>query len=63
MAQADLLVELLKSASNGDQLAFRKAAEALIQEEKSKGHRILADRLAKSLQPNAFAVGRGAVPK
>lgn len=63
MAQADLLVELLKSASNGDQLAFRKAAEALIQEEKSKGHRILADRLAKSLQPNAFAMGRGAAPK
>lgn len=29
MAQADLLVELLKSTSNGDQLAFRKAAEAL----------------------------------
>lgn len=63
MAQADLLVELLKSASNGDQLAFRKAAEALIQEEKSKGHRILADRLAKSLQPSAFAMGRGLAPK
>ena len=63
MAQADLLVELLKSASNGDQLAFRKAAEALIQEEKSKGHRILADRLAKSLHPNVFAMGRGVAPK
>jgi len=63
MAQADLLVELIKSASNGDQLAFRKAAEGLIQEEKSKGHRILADRLAKSLQPNAFALGRGIAPK
>lgn len=63
MAQADLLVELLKSVSNGDQLAFRKAAEALIQEEKSKGHRILAERLAKSLQPNAFAMGRGVAPK
>ena len=63
MAQADLLVELIKSASNGDQLAFRKAAEALIQEEKSKGHRILADRLAKSLQPNAFAMGRGTAPR
>ncbi len=59
MAQADLLVELVKSASNGDQLAFRKIAEALIQEEKGKGHRILADRLAKSLQPNAFAFARG----
>lgn len=58
MSQADLLVELLKSASNGDQVAFRKAAEALIQEEKSKGHRILADRLLKSLQPNLFSPGR-----
>jgi SpoVK/Ycf46/Vps4 family AAA+-type ATPase len=63
MAQADLLVDLIKSASNGDQLAFRKIAEALIQEEKSKGHRILADRLAKSLQPTTFALGRGIAPK
>ena len=69
MAQADLLVQLLKSASSGDQLAFRKAAEFLIQEEESKGHRILADRLAKSLQParpsqpGAFAIGPGAAPK
>jgi SpoVK/Ycf46/Vps4 family AAA+-type ATPase len=63
MAQADLLVELLKSASNGDQLTFRKAAEALIKEEKSKGHRILADRLTKSLQPNAFTIGNGLTPK
>lgn len=63
MAQADLLVDLIKSASNGDQLAFRKTAEALIQEEKTKGHRILADRLSKSLQPNAFEIGRGLAPK
>ena len=63
MAQADLLVELLKSASNGDQLAFRKAAEAIIQEEKSKGHRILADRLTKSLQPNMFTMVGGLKPK
>ena len=27
MAQADLLVDLLKTATSGDQLAFRKAAE------------------------------------
>lgn len=63
MAQADILVELFKSASDGDQLAFRKAAEALIQEEKAKGHRILADRLSKSLQPSAFAVARGLASK
>lgn len=58
MAQADLLVELLRTATNGDQLAFRKAAEGLIQEEKAKGHRILAERLIKSLQPSVFPAGR-----
>ena len=63
MAQADLLVELLKSVSSGDQLAFRKIAETLIQEEKSKGHRILADRLTKALQPGAHVTGSGHTPK
>jgi len=50
MAQADTLVEMVKAASNGDQQSFRSAAESLIKEERAKGHRILADRLAKSLQ-------------
>lgn len=63
MAQADLLVDLFKSAGKGDQLTFRKTAEALIQEEKAKGHRVLADRLAKSLQPSTIGVGRDPVPK
>jgi SpoVK/Ycf46/Vps4 family AAA+-type ATPase len=63
MAQADLLVDLFKSASNGDQLAFRKTAEALIQEEKAKGHRVLADRLVKSLQPSAIGVERSLASK
>ncbi|TQE99615.1 MAG: ATP-binding protein [Spiribacter salinus] len=63
MAQADLLVELLKSASSGDQLALRKIAEALIEEEKRKGHRILANRLAKSLRPNTSMSGRGNAPR
>lgn len=54
MAQADLLVKLIKSASNGDQVAVRKISEILIQEERSKGHRILAERLIKALQPNKF---------
>ena len=62
MAQADLLVDLIKSGSNGDQLAFRKIAETLIQEEKAKGHRILADRLVKSLQPSTIGMGRGPAP-
>lgn len=58
MAQADLLVDLIKSASNGDQVAFRKIVEALIQDEKSKGHRVLAERLTKSMQPIISNVGR-----
>ena len=58
MAQADLLVDLIKTATNGDQLAFRKVAEELIQEEKQKGHRVLAERLAKALQPNAAQAAR-----
>ena len=63
MARADLLVDLIKSASNGDQLAFRKIAEMLIQEEKAKGHRVLADRLVKSLQPSTNGMGRAPAPK
>jgi AAA+ superfamily predicted ATPase len=56
MAQADTLVTLIKAASSGDQQTFRKAAESLIVEERSKGHRVLADRLTKSIQPsNTFA--------
>ena len=58
MAQADLLVDLVKTATSGDQLAFRKAAEGLIQEEKQKGHRLLAERLAKALQPSAIQAAR-----
>ncbi len=58
MAQADLLVKLVRSVSDGDQMTFRKISEALIQDEKSKGHRILADRLIKALRPNGFTTSR-----
>ena len=58
MAQADLLVELIKSANDGDRVAFRKISEALIQEERNKGHRILADRLIKALRPNGSISAR-----
>lgn len=50
MAQADTLVTLVKAATSGDQPSFRKSTEALIQEERDKGHRILADRLEKALR-------------
>ena len=49
MARADLLIRLMKSGSDVDQIAFQKAAEDLIAEEKRKGHRVLAERMHKAL--------------
>lgn len=62
MAQADTLVELIKAGNVGDQKSFRKVAESLIQEERGKGHRVLADRLAKSLQPSLLFNSRTSTP-
>jgi len=50
MARSDLLVQLVKSGSNGDQVLFRKTVEAIIAEEKSKQHYVLADRLQDNLK-------------
>jgi hypothetical protein len=56
MARADLLIEIVKAGAEGDQELFRKALEALITEERSKQHNILADRLAEHLNLNARSV-------
>ncbi|MFI8607940.1 AAA family ATPase [Pseudomonas sp. NPDC077649] len=45
MARADLLVSLVQSGVAGNQSKFRKVAEAIIAEERSKQHKVLADRL------------------
>lgn len=50
MARADLLNKLIKTGSQGDQASFRGVAEAIIAEERSKKHYVLADRLAESLK-------------
>ena len=63
MAQADVLVDLVKNATSGNQTAFRKAAEWLIQEEKQKGHRLFAERLAKALQPGTLPAARTLSPR
>lgn len=63
MAQADTLVELVKAASSGDQQSFRRAAESLIQEERGKGHRILADRLTKAVQQRPAFQTRAPSPR
>lgn len=45
MARADLLLELVRAGTQGEQALFRKVIEALIAEERAKQHHILADRL------------------
>ena len=45
MARADLIVDLIKYAVSGNKSMVKKVAEAIIAEERSKQHTILADRL------------------
>lgn len=49
MARADLLLALVQSGAGGDELAFRRAAEALIAEEEAKNHLALASQLSQAL--------------
>lgn len=50
MARADLLLALVRSGAGGDDLAFRRAAEALIAEEEGKKHNVLASQLTEALR-------------
>lgn len=50
MARADLLMCLVKAASTGDQIAFRRSLEGIIEEERKKQHHVLADRLSEYLR-------------
>lgn len=50
VARSDLLVTLVRSGTAGDQVGFRRAAEAIIAEEQAKQHGILASQLADALQ-------------
>lgn len=49
MVTGDLLRQLFRSYANGDEAAFRIAAEAVIGEERTKNHRLLADDLERIL--------------
>lgn len=49
MARADILLSIVKSAIGNDIFALKKAVEALVADERSKNHRILADRLVEIL--------------
>lgn len=50
MANAELLIGLIKAGASGDYAMFKRNAEALIADERAKKHGILADRLNTILQ-------------
>lgn len=56
MARADLLLNIVRAGAKGDQMSFRKALEALVAEERSKQHHVLADQLAIHLTNNGSGV-------
>ena len=49
MAKANILLSIVKAAIGNDSLSLKKAIEALVADERSKNHRILADRLSELL--------------
>lgn len=62
MARSDLLLALVKSGAGGDDLAFRRAAEALIAEEEAKRHGIFASQLADALKHRRPNQGTNVAP-
>lgn len=50
MARSDLLLNLVRAGTTGNQSLFKQTLEALVAEERAKKHSVLADNLAKYLQ-------------
>ena len=50
MPRADLIVNLVRAGSQGDQQLFRSTVEAIVAEERAKRHNVLADRLVENLR-------------
>lgn len=57
MARADLLCELIKAGLIKDDVSFRKAAEAICAEERSKQHEILANKISELLNNKQYQNG------
>lgn len=57
MARSDLLLKLVEAGKIGDMQMFTKTVEAIIAEERSKNHKILADRLAGILKVQGTGSG------
>ena len=52
MARADLLLKLVRASRQGDDEQVRKVVEAVAAEERTKNHKVLAERLLAQLQIN-----------
>lgn len=50
MARSDLLLQLIESGIKGDKPLFRKAVEAIIAEERSRNHKLYADKIEGIIQ-------------
>ena len=59
MARSDLLLSLVKAGTSGDRKLFRTTVEAIIAEERSRKHSVLADRLTKQLEVNGHTGTNG----
>ena len=59
MARADLLCELIRAGLMKDDVSFRKAAEAICAEERSKQHEILANKITELLNNIQSKTDRG----
>lgn len=50
MARADLLLNLVKAGTQGDQALFQRTVEAMVVDERAKKHEVLADRLLAQIR-------------
>ena len=57
MARSDLLQSLVSSGIGGDAVRFRRTVEAVIAEERSKQHHVLADQHSRALQAPSASLG------
>jgi SpoVK/Ycf46/Vps4 family AAA+-type ATPase len=57
MARSDLLLSLVRAGAKGDTSLFRRTVEAIVAEERSKQHHVLADRLMDCFQQNGQQPG------
>ena len=62
MARADLILNLVRAGSRGDQAQFQKTVEALAADERAKKHTILADRLLAQMKLDGYKPGRTLAP-